>query len=155
VQAIGRQLQRAPDVAPFHSERHRLEQTTLYCLVQQHAASFIAHTESSTGAELLRFIKDEFDAFQECGILAHGFLWLRCGECGHDKVLALSCKRHGFCPNSASGVGNSGHVGSQTALQVLGTGIGTLRFVAIGTQDSPGGSLDSVSMTAAVPEPGT
>ncbi|MCA3218524.1 MAG: hypothetical protein ING59_08195 [Burkholderiales bacterium] len=30
-------------------ERHRPEQTTLYRLVQQHAASFIAHTEASTG----------------------------------------------------------------------------------------------------------
>ncbi|MCA3215471.1 MAG: IS91 family transposase, partial [Betaproteobacteria bacterium] len=51
-------------------ERHRPEQTTLYRLVQQHAASFIAHTEASTGSELPRFIKDEFDAFLECGILA-------------------------------------------------------------------------------------
>ncbi|MGK2900324.1 MAG: transposase zinc-binding domain-containing protein, partial [Burkholderiaceae bacterium] len=35
----------------------------------------------------------------ECGILAHGFLRLRCGECGHDKLLAFSCKRRGFCPS--------------------------------------------------------
>ena len=50
----------------LHYERHRPEQTTLYRLVQQHAASFIAHTEASTDAELPRFIKDEFDAFLEC-----------------------------------------------------------------------------------------
>jgi len=99
VQAIGRQPQRAPDGAPIHYERHRPEQATLYRLVQQHAASFIAHTGASTGAELPRFIKDEFDAFLECGILAHGFLRLRCGECGHDKLLAFSCKRRGFCPS--------------------------------------------------------
>jgi hypothetical protein len=68
-------------------------------LVQQHAASFIAHTEASTGSELPRFIKDEFDAFLQCGILAHGFLRLRCGGCGHDKLLAFSCKRRGFCPS--------------------------------------------------------
>ena len=80
MQAIGRQPQRAPDGAALHYERHRPKQTTLYRLVQQHAASFIAHTEASTGAELPRFIKDEFDAFLECGILAHGFLRLRCGE---------------------------------------------------------------------------
>ena len=89
MQAIGRQPQRAPDGAPVHYERHRPEQTTLYRLVQQHAASFIAHTEAGTGAELPRFIKDEFDAFLECGILAHGFVRLRCGECGHDKLLAF------------------------------------------------------------------
>jgi len=39
------------------------------------------------------------DAFLECGILAHGFLRLRCGECGHDKLLVFSCKRRGFCPS--------------------------------------------------------
>jgi hypothetical protein len=99
VQAIGRQPQRAPDGAPVHYERHRPEQTTLVRLVQQHAASFIAHTEASTAAELPRFINDEFEAFLECGILAHGFLRLRCGECGHDKLLAFSCKRRGFCPS--------------------------------------------------------
>ena len=65
--------------------------------MQQHAASFVSDTEASTGAELRPFIKDEFDAFLRCGILAHGFLRLRCGERGHDKLLAFSCK------NSESG----------------------------------------------------
>jgi len=50
----------------------RPEQTALYRLVQRHAASFIAQTESGTGAEPPRFIEDEFNAFMECGILAHG-----------------------------------------------------------------------------------
>ena len=90
---------RAAAAGSVHYERHRPERTTLYRLVQQHAASFIAHTEASTGSELPGFIKDEFDAFLECGILAHGFLRLRCGACGHDKLLAFSCKRRGFCPS--------------------------------------------------------
>ena len=78
-------------------------------LVQQHAASFIAHTEDSTGSELPGFIKDEFDGFLECGILAHGFLRLRCGDCGHNKLLAFSCKRRGFCPScGARGVAAAG-----------------------------------------------
>lgn len=53
----------------------------------------------ATGARLSRFVKDEFDALLQCGILAHGFLRLRCGECGHDTLLACSCKRRGFCPS--------------------------------------------------------
>ena len=110
-----RQPQPAPDGVPLHCERHRPEQTTLYRLVQQHAAGFIAHTEASTGAELPRFIKAEpghkqssglfvpgegpghwpdaackaeFDTLLECGILPLGVLRLRCGECGQDKLLA-------------------------------------------------------------------
>jgi hypothetical protein len=57
VQAFGRQPQRVPDGASVHYERHRPEQTTLYRLVQEHAASFIAHTEAGTGSELPQFIK--------------------------------------------------------------------------------------------------
>jgi ribosomal protein S27E len=56
-------------------------------------------TDASTGAGLPRFIKDECDAFLERGILAHGFLRLRCGECGHDTLRAVNCKRRGFCPS--------------------------------------------------------
>ena len=54
--------------------------------VQQHAATFFAQAEDAAGADLPQFVKDEFDAFLECGILAHGFLRLRCGDCGHDKL---------------------------------------------------------------------
>ena len=99
MQAVGRHPQRTPDGAPVHYERHRPEQTTLYRLVQQHAATFIAETEAATGVDLPQFVKDEFDAFLVCGILAHGFLRLRCGECGHDKLVAFSCKRRGICPS--------------------------------------------------------
>ena len=67
--------------------------------MQQHAATFFAQAEETTGADLPQFVKDEFDAFLECGIPAHGFLRLRCGDCGHDKLLAVSCKRRGFCPS--------------------------------------------------------
>ena len=41
--------------SPFDSRRAQAP-------VQQHAASFTAHTEAVSGSELLRFIKDEFDA---------------------------------------------------------------------------------------------
>ncbi len=95
MQANGRQPYRAPDGAPVDYERHRPEQTTLYRLVQQNAQTFFAQAEEATGASLPQFIKDEFDAFLECGILAHGFLRLRCADCGHDKLVAFSCKRRG------------------------------------------------------------
>ncbi|MFM7333964.1 MAG: transposase zinc-binding domain-containing protein, partial [Tabrizicola sp.] len=138
--ATGRQPQRAPDCAPLHYERHRPEQTTLYRLVQQHAASFIAHAEASTGSELPRFIKDEFDAFLECGILAHGFLRPRCGECGHDRLLAFSCKRRGFCPGVVpipverwSG-GDSSLVMLRGSVEVAS--FGSLKLLGMGIQGS-------------------
>jgi len=65
--------------------------------VQEHIESFFAQVELVTGSGLLDFVKDEFDAFLECGVLAHGFLRLRCANCAHEKLVALSCKRRGFC----------------------------------------------------------
>ena len=60
--AFGRQPGRALDGAPVQHERHRPERTTLYRLVQQHAASLIAHPEANPDAELPRRIKYEFEA---------------------------------------------------------------------------------------------
>jgi hypothetical protein len=40
---------------------------------------------------LPEFVRDEFEAFLECGILAHGFLRVRCADCAHEKLVALSC----------------------------------------------------------------
>ena len=78
MQAVGRHpngRQMAPQSSTSATAR---EQTKLYRLVQQHAATFFAEAEVATGADLPRFMKDEF--FLECGVLAHGFLRLRCGE---------------------------------------------------------------------------
>ena len=52
MQAIGLQPHRAPDGVTVHCERHRPEQTTLYRLVQQHAAIFSAEVEAAAGADL-------------------------------------------------------------------------------------------------------
>lgn len=51
--------------------------------------------------------------------------------------------------------GSSGNNWSPYTFSVLGTGSDTLKFNAFGTSDSYGGSLDKVSLTAAVPEPET
>jgi len=84
-------------MAAFY-ERRRPDETTLYQVVQEHVETFFAQVELETGSGLPQFVKDEFEAFLECGILAHGFLRLRCGGCAKDTLVAFSCKRRGFCP---------------------------------------------------------
>ena len=96
---MGQAAQLVPAGNPVQYERRRPEETTLYQLLQEHAESFFAHVQAETGASLPQFVKDEFDAFLDCGILAHGFLRLRCWDCGHKKRVAFSCKRRGFCPS--------------------------------------------------------
>lgn len=63
-----------PTGAPVPCERHCPEQTGLYRRARHHAASFVAHAESSVGAELPQLFKADLDTFVECGMLPHGFL---------------------------------------------------------------------------------
>jgi len=46
---------------------------------------------------LPKHVSAEFEAFLRCGILAHGFLRVVCGDCKFEKILAFSCKKRGFC----------------------------------------------------------
>jgi hypothetical protein len=91
-------VQPAPAGEGLHYERRRPEETTLYRLVQEHLETFLAQVELEAGAGLPDFVREEFDAFLECGILAHGFLRLHCADCAHEKLVAFSCKKRGFCP---------------------------------------------------------
>ena len=91
-------LHPAPAGRRIHYERRRPEETTLYQLVQEHLETFLAQVEAEIGAGLPEFVQEEFDAFLECGILAHGFLRLRCADCAYEKLVAFSCKKRGFCP---------------------------------------------------------
>lgn len=58
-------------------------------------ASLGATAPPAAGVDRPQFVKDEFNAFVECHILAQGFLRLRFGECGHDKRIA-GCIARGF-----------------------------------------------------------
>jgi hypothetical protein len=44
------------------------------------------------------YVEREFRRYLESGILAHGFARARCGQCGHDFLIAFSCKGRGVCP---------------------------------------------------------
>jgi Transposase zinc-binding domain len=78
-----------------------------------------AQAQAAAGADLPQFVKDEFDASLECGILAHGFLRLRCG-CGHDKLLASSCNGRGFCPSRVNNMlCGSGELGVDLAQLII------------------------------------
>ncbi len=48
---------------------------------------------------LPEFVRKEFDEFLKCGVLAHGFPRVQCTSCKHEKLVAFSCKRRGFCPS--------------------------------------------------------
>ena len=77
--------------------RHEPEATVLYRVVQENWETFRANLEKENGRSLPTHVLKEFRAFLECGILAHGFLRMKCENCPHEKLVAFSCKRRGFC----------------------------------------------------------
>ena len=79
-------------------ERHRPEHTPLYALIEEHYPRFVERLEAE-GVSLPHFVMEEFEAYLKCGRLEHGFLRVKCEACRHEKLVAFSCKRRGFCPS--------------------------------------------------------
>ncbi len=74
------------------------EDTILYGVVSDQLTTFFAHAESS-GRTVPAFVERELTRYLECGILAYGFVRVRCAACRYDRVVAFSCKGRGFCPS--------------------------------------------------------
>ncbi|HPJ66524.1 MAG TPA: transposase [Desulfobacteraceae bacterium] len=45
------------------------------------------------------YVKQVIYRYLDCGILHNGFARVRCSDCGHEYLLAFSCKRRHFCPS--------------------------------------------------------
>ena len=79
-------------------KRHRPETTLLCQLLERYYPDFTANL-TEQGKHLPSYVEREFDDFLRCGLLVHGFLCVVCGNCKHEKLVAFSCKRRGFCPS--------------------------------------------------------
>ena len=71
----------------------------LYRIVREHLATFLAHTERAYAAPLPKYVVDTFDGYLACGDVAAGFLRCHCEACGHDVLVAFSCKHRALCPS--------------------------------------------------------
>ncbi|MGE4606418.1 MAG: transposase [Myxococcota bacterium] len=79
-------------------ERHQPEQTLLHEVVREQLESFLSRARER-GAPTARFVERELRAYLDCGVLARGFMRVHCDGCGHDRLVAFSCKGRGFCPS--------------------------------------------------------
>jgi hypothetical protein len=81
--------------------RRRPERTALYRAVQGHLETYLALArEGHFDADgVPAYVEREFRRYLECGILACGFARARCGACGHEFLIAFSCKGRGVCPS--------------------------------------------------------
>ena len=69
---------------PIHYRRRRPAEGVLYQLVREHVDTFFAEVQARTGSALPKFVRDEFDRYLECGVLACVLL----------RLLSCSCPSH-------------------------------------------------------------
>ncbi len=85
-----------PAVADY--ARHEPEKTLLHEVIRARLVPFLAGARAA-GAPVARFVEREIRAYLERGLLAHGFFLVHCDACGHDRLVAFSCKGREFCPS--------------------------------------------------------
>jgi hypothetical protein len=92
---------RATDSAPTRYRPRRPSQSVLYRCVQQHLETWLAQCRDGhdNDGSVPPYVEREFRRYLDCGILAHGFARARCDACGHDFLIAFSCKGRGVCPS--------------------------------------------------------
>ena len=79
-------------------ERHRPEKALLYRIIDRYYPAFRTYL-ADQGRSLPYHVQREFEEYLKCGRLEHGFLRIQCGICHHERLVAFSCKRRGFCPS--------------------------------------------------------
>ena len=67
------------------------EETVLYRAIAEQLETFLARQQDCE-RRVPKFVEQEFRSFLECGIPAYGFVRVHCDSCGHDRVVAFSCK---------------------------------------------------------------
>jgi hypothetical protein len=74
----------------------------LHRVLREHLETFLAHARArdrERDRSLPSFVQRELFAYLECGILAYGFVRVRCAACRYEHPVAFSCKWRGFCPS--------------------------------------------------------
>ena len=89
-----------PALAPAYRPRRPTE-TVLYAVVRENLETFLAHARESYEAPLPHYVEQELRGYLRCGVFAHGFVRAHCDACGHDLLVAFSCKGRGACPSCA------------------------------------------------------
>ena len=66
------------------------EETTLYQVVAEQLETFLRRQQERDRPVPRFVVEEQFRSFLDCGVLARGFVRLRCQSCGHDRLLAFS-----------------------------------------------------------------
>ncbi len=88
----------APQYETFSYQRRVPEQTLLYQVLAENLETVLDRCQSAEH-ELPRYVEKELRDYLTCGVLGHGFVRLKCDDCGKERAVAYSCKGRGFCPS--------------------------------------------------------
>jgi hypothetical protein len=74
-------------------------------VVREHLESYLASAghDDALVPVVPRHVEAAFREYLKCGVLAHGFARVYCAGCGHDFLVAFSCKGRDVCPSCATG----------------------------------------------------
>ena len=84
---------------PSIYSRRQPEKTPLFQAVLGNLESWLEERWEDPPAQ---YVEREFRNYLKCGILAHGFARAHCEQCGHDFLIAFSCKGRGVCSSCCS-----------------------------------------------------
>ena len=89
------------DSASSQYTRRDPEQSILHQVIRENWQTF-AESAEAAGKTLPYYVIKEFESFLTCGVLAGGFVRLKCENCPHEVIAGFSCKKRGFCPRCSS-----------------------------------------------------
>jgi hypothetical protein len=81
---------RACSPTSFRYARRQPEAAVLHRIVREQLETFRQQLHTESGTFLPDFVANEFEGFLRCGVLAHGFLRLRCDTCREDHLVGFS-----------------------------------------------------------------
>lgn len=92
----------ALDFRSDHYRQRNPQSTQYYQCIEDHFETFeqVYDERFSRQYGFFRpYVKDVIYRYLDCGILHNGFARVKCTDCGHEYLLAFSCKRRHFCPS--------------------------------------------------------
>ena len=87
-------------LVPAYAPRRPTE-TALYGIVRDHLETFLHWTRETYEKPLPRYVENELRGYLRCGVFKYGFVRCHCDACGHDLLVAFSCKSRALCPSCA------------------------------------------------------
>ena len=90
-----------PDISSTYHPR-KPQESQYYQCIEDHFERFEQVYDDRFAKQygfLRSYVKTVIYRYLDCGILHNGFARVRCKDCGHEYLLAFSCKRRQFCPS--------------------------------------------------------